>query len=86
MLEQLIQLPVGRLGGSYTELIRRLNYDPDFFRPCPIDSDAQWLTQRVATTHDIHHMVAHGMAIGHQAHCLMAHRWEEGLWPLQPNH
>ena len=22
--------------------------------------------------------VAHGMAIGHQAHCLMAARWEEG--------
>ena len=31
---------------------------PEFFRPCPIDSEAQWLTQRVATTHDIHHVVA----------------------------
>ena len=129
-IERLIQLPVGSLGRSYAEVIRRLNYDPEFFRPRPIDSEAQWLTQRVATTHDIHHVVAgfgtsaagesgvlaitaaqigfpayvllttagqlasfrlqleryeelaqavaHGMAIGHQAHCLMAARWEEG--------
>ncbi|WP_315859532.1 MULTISPECIES: Coq4 family protein [unclassified Cyanobium] len=129
-IERLIQLPVGSLGRSYAELIRRLNYDPEFFRPRPIDSEAQWLTQRVATTHDIHHVVggfgtsaagesgvlaitaaqigfpayvllttagqlasfrlqlqryeelakavAHGMAIGHQAHCLIAARWEVG--------
>ena len=129
-IERLIQLPEGSLGRSYAELIRRLNYDPEFFRPRPIDSEAQWLTQRVATTHDIHHVVAgfgtmpagesgvlaitaaqlgfpayvllttaaqlasfrfqtdrfeelscavaHGMAIGHQAECLVAARWEEG--------
>ena len=129
-IERLIQLPEGSLGRSYAELIRRLNYDPEFFRARPIDSEAQWLTQRVATTHDIHHVVAgfgtmpagesgvlaitaaqigfpayvllttagqlasfrfqlqryeelakavaHGMAIGHQAHCLAAARWEEG--------
>ena len=57
-IERLIQLPEGSLGRSYAELIRRLNYDPEFFRPRPIDSEAQWLTQRVATTHDIHHVVA----------------------------
>ena len=129
-IERLIQLPEGSLGRSYAELIRRLNYDPQFFRPRPIDSEAQWLTQRVATTHDIHHVVAgfgtmpagesgvlaitaaqigfpayvllttagqlasfrlqlqryeelaqavaHGMAIGYQAQCLVAARWEEG--------
>ena len=57
-IERLIQLPEGSLGRSYAELIRRLNYDPEFFLPRPIDSEAQWLTQRVATTHDIHHVVA----------------------------
>lgn len=129
-IDGLIKLPEGSLGRSYAELIRKLNYDPEFFRPRPIDSEAQWLTQRVATTHDIHHLVAgfgtssagesgvlaitaaqigfpayvllttagqlasfrfqleryeelaqsvaHGMAIGHQAHCLVAARWEEG--------
>ncbi len=129
-IDRLIQLPEGSLGRVYAELIRRLNYDPEFFRPRPTSSEAQWLTQRVATTHDIHHVVAgfgtmpagesgvlaitaaqlgfpayvllttaaqlasfrfqtdrfeelscavaHGMAIGHQAQCLLAARWEEG--------
>ena len=129
-IDRLIQLPEGSLGRVYAELIRRLNYDPEFFRPRPTSSEAQWLTQRVATTHDIHHVVAgfgtmpagesgvlaitaaqlgfpayvllttaaqlasfrfqtdrfeelscavaHGLAIGHQAQCLLAARWEEG--------
>ena len=129
-IDELIQLPEASLGRVYAELIRRLNYDPEFFRPRPTSSEAQWLTQRVATTHDIHHVVAgfgtmpvgesgvlaitaaqlgfpayvllttaaqlasfrfqtdrfeelscavaHGMAIGHQAECLVAARWEEG--------
>jgi ubiquinone biosynthesis protein COQ4 len=129
-IDRLIQLPEGSLGRGYAELIRELNYDPEFFRPRPVDTEAQWLTQRVATTHDIHHVVsgfgtsaagesgvlaitaaqigfpayvllttasqlasfrfqierfeglsqavAHGMAIGHQAQCLVAARWEEG--------
>ena len=129
-IDGLIQLPEGSLGRVYAELIRRLNYDPEFFRPRPTSSEAQWLTQPVATTHDIHHVVAgfatmpvgesgvlaitaaqlgfpayvllttaaqlasfrfqtdrfeelscavaHGMAIGHQAQCLVAARWEEG--------
>jgi ubiquinone biosynthesis protein COQ4 len=57
-IERPIQLPEGSLGWVYAELIRGLNYDPEFFRQCPIASEAQWLTQRVATTHDIHHVVA----------------------------
>jgi ubiquinone biosynthesis protein COQ4 len=112
-IDELIQLPEASLGRVYAELIRRLNYDPEFFRPRPTSSEAQWLTQRVATTHDIHHVVAgfgtmpagesgvlaitaaqlgfpayvllttaaqlaHGIAICHHAHCLVAARWEEG--------
>ena len=129
-LEQLSQLPEGSLGQRYARLITTLGYDPEFFRPRPITSEAQWLTQRVATTHDIHHVIcgfgtapqgesgvlavtaaqigfpayvllstasqlasfrfqierfegislaiSHGQAIGHQARCLMASRWEEG--------
>ena len=140
-IDRLIRLPEGSLGRSYAALIRRLNYDPAFFRPRPVDTEAQWLTQRVATTHDIHHVVsgfgtspagesgvlaitaaqigfpayvllttagqlasfrfqterfeelsqavAHGMAIGRRAQCLVAARWEEGWerpiadWRLQ---
>jgi ubiquinone biosynthesis protein COQ4 len=37
-IDRLIKLPEGSLGRSYAELIRRLNYDPEFFRPRPIDS------------------------------------------------
>ncbi len=57
-IDRLIQLPEGSLGRSYAELIRQLNYDPEFFRPRPTTTEAQWLTQRVATTHDIHHVVS----------------------------
>jgi ubiquinone biosynthesis protein Coq4 len=129
-IETLLTLPEGTLGFRYASLIRQLGYDPEFFRPRPIESDEQWLTQRIATTHDIHHVVsgfgtgpegesgvlaitagqigfpayvlltgasqlanfrfrleqfepvsqatAHGFAIGRQAHCLAAVRWEEG--------
>ena len=57
-IDALIQLPAGSLGRHYAELIRQLNYDPEFFRPRPIDTEARWLTQRIATTHDIHHVVS----------------------------
>ena len=56
-IERLSQLPPGSLGERYARLILSLGYDPEFFRPRPIDSEAQWLTQRIATTHDIHHVV-----------------------------
>lgn len=56
-IDQLIELPAGSLGRRYAELIQSLGYDPEFFRPRTIDSEAQWLTQRVATTHDIHHVI-----------------------------
>ena len=57
-IANLSQLPDGSLGQRYASLITSLGYDPDFFRPRPIDTEAQWLTQRIATTHDIHHVVS----------------------------
>ena len=54
----LSQLTQGSLGQRYAQLITSLGYDPEFFRPRPIDTEAQWLTQRIATTHDIHHVVS----------------------------
>ena len=56
-LEQLSRLPEGSLGERYARLINNLGYDPEFFRPRAIATEAQWLTQRVATTHDIHHVI-----------------------------
>jgi ubiquinone biosynthesis protein Coq4 len=57
-LAALEQLPEGSLGRAYAGMIRKLNYDPEFFRPRDTSTDALWLTQRIATTHDIHHVIA----------------------------
>ena len=56
-IDELSQLPPHSLGYRYARLILDQGYDPEFFRPRPIQSDAHWLTQRIATTHDIHHVV-----------------------------
>ena len=57
-LEHLGRMAPGSLGHGYATLIRGFNYDPEFFRPRPVDTAARWLTQRIATTHDIHHVVS----------------------------
>ena len=57
-LQALSQLPDDTLGHAYAGMIRRMNYDPEFFRPRDTSSEALWLTQRIATTHDIHHVIA----------------------------
>ena len=56
-LAALEALPEGSLGRAYAGMIRKLNYDPDFFRPRDTSSEALWLTQRIATTHDLHHVI-----------------------------
>ena len=57
-MEVLGSLPGGSLGRSYAELMLSRGYDPEFFRLRPLLSDGHWLTQRIATTHDIHHVVS----------------------------
>ena len=57
-LQALSELPNDTLGHAYAGMIRRMNYDPEFFRPRDTSSEALWLTQRIATTHDIHHVIA----------------------------
>jgi hypothetical protein len=57
-IPQLAQCPPGSLGRGYARLIESLHYDPEFFRPRELLSDGHWLTQRIATTHDIHHVVS----------------------------
>lgn len=56
-IEALRQLPPGTLGRRYADLILSLGYDPEFFRPRDVSSAGHWLTQRIATTHDIHHVI-----------------------------
>jgi ubiquinone biosynthesis protein COQ4 len=57
-IDALIQLPEGTLGRRYGQLIRSLGYDPDFFRPRDTSTEERWLTQRIATTHDLHHVIS----------------------------
>lgn len=51
------ELPTGTLGRRYADLILSLAYDPEFFRPRDGSSEGHWLTQRIATTHDIHPVI-----------------------------
>ena len=46
-IEMLELLPKGTLGRAYAGMIRRLNYDADFFRPRDTSTEALWLTQRM---------------------------------------
>lgn len=57
-ISALEKLPKGSLGQSYAGMIRRLNYEADFFRPRDTSSEVLWLTQRIASTHDLHHVIA----------------------------
>ena len=57
-IDSLRQLPPGTLGRRYADLILSLGYDPEFFRPRDVSTDDRWLTQRIATTHDLHDVVS----------------------------
>jgi ubiquinone biosynthesis protein COQ4 len=57
-IDAMLKLPADSLGSRYGRLIRSLGYDPEFFRPRPIETESKWLSQRIATTHDIHHVVS----------------------------
>lgn len=57
-LEALSQLPPGTLGQRYAQLIQSLHYDPSFFRPRDTSTEERWLTQRIASSHDVHHVVS----------------------------
>ena len=57
-LEALGSLPPGTLGHVVARVLSTLGYDPDFARSRPTDTEEQWLIQRIATSHDIHHVVS----------------------------
>lgn len=57
-LDAMAALPDGSLGHVVARSLQRLGYDPDFARSRPVDSEERWLTQRIATSHDIHHVVS----------------------------
>jgi ubiquinone biosynthesis protein Coq4 len=57
-LEALARLPEGSLGHVVASSLQKLGYDPDFARSRRVDSEESWLIQRIATSHDIHHVIS----------------------------
>jgi ubiquinone biosynthesis protein Coq4 len=56
-LDSLLQLPPGSLGWTYAKVLSTLNYDPQFYRRREINSDIDYINQRVRKTHDLHHIL-----------------------------
>jgi ubiquinone biosynthesis protein COQ4 len=57
-IKVLSQLPPGTLGHRYADLILSLGLDPEIVRPRDVSTEGNWLHQRIATTHDILHVLA----------------------------
>jgi ubiquinone biosynthesis protein Coq4 len=61
-LENLLLLPKGTVGRTLAEIARVLDYDlnfypkPDFFHN--LETDADYVNDRVIATHDIHHVLS----------------------------
>lgn len=56
-LETLLKLPKDSLGYHYATHLIRLDFDPNFYRPIPVNSDTDYLLLRLRQTHDIWHIV-----------------------------
>jgi ubiquinone biosynthesis protein Coq4 len=56
-LEELSKMPENSFGWTYAKVMKALNYKPDFYRLRPIESDADYVINRVRKTHDLHHIL-----------------------------
>ncbi|MEM7578881.1 MAG: Coq4 family protein [Cyanobacteria bacterium P01_A01_bin.80] len=56
-LEKLSKMPEGSLGWTYTKVMKAINYEPKFYRLRPVESDADYVINRVRKTHDLHHIL-----------------------------
>ena len=56
-LEELSKMPQGSLGWTYAKVMKAINYEPKFYRLRPIESDADYVINRVRKTHDLHHIL-----------------------------
>ena len=56
-LETLLQCPKGSLGWTYAKVLSAMKYDPQFYRKREINSDVDYIVQRVRKTHDLHHIL-----------------------------
>ena len=56
-LEKLTKMPKGSLGWTYAKVMTAINYKPDFYRLRSVESDADYVINRVRKTHDLHHIM-----------------------------
>ena len=56
-LEKLSKMPKGSLGWTYAKVMTACNYKPDFYRLRSVESDADYVINRVRKTHDLHHIM-----------------------------
>ena len=56
-LEKLSKMPEGSLGWTYAKVMTAINYKPDFYRLRSVESDADYVINRVRKTHDLHHIL-----------------------------
>ena len=56
-LEKLSKMPEGSLGWTYAKVMTAINYKPDFYRLLSVESDADYVINRVRKTHDLHHIM-----------------------------
>ena len=56
-LEKLSKMPEGSLGWTYAKVMKAINYEPKFYRLRPVESDADYVINRVRKTHDLHHIL-----------------------------
>lgn len=56
-LEKLSKMPKGSLGWTYAKVMTAINYKPDFYRLLSVESDADYVINRVRKTHDLHHIM-----------------------------
>lgn len=56
-LEKMLEMPPHSLGWTYAKVLTALGYQPDFYRLREIESDVDYITNRVRKTHDLHHIL-----------------------------
>lgn len=56
-LEKMLEMPPHSLGWTYAKIMNALGYDPNFYRLREIESDVDYITNRVRKTHDLHHVL-----------------------------
>uniref|UniRef100_UPI002612665C Coq4 family protein n=1 Tax=Acaryochloris sp. IP29b_bin.137 TaxID=2969217 RepID=UPI002612665C len=56
-LDKMLQMPEGSLGWTYARVMSALGYEPHFYRLRNMETDADYVINRIRKTHDLHHIL-----------------------------